>query len=569
MTSPAADIPGGAPAGPDVRRGLICTATYNEVDIISDLVFAVARAAPDCDILVIDDASPDGTGALLREMRERLSRLIVIHRPHKMGIGSAHQLAIRFAAGGGYRFLVTLDADFSHDPGDVPRMIRAIGEYDFVIGSRFAKGGRYDYRGIRRLLSAGANLFARALLRIPLRETTTSFRAYSRPLLQHLARHAKLHDGYSFFFLTAALAARFGRHLEIPIHFHDRREGATKISQKEIGVAALRLIRAWWRDLVGRPICDMAPDGAPEESTPCPSCGAVEQALRFPERRPPGAAPDAVERFTCSSPMHGSHAAIVECLRCGLAFSAPMPPDAELDRIYARVEDGRYVENLAARERTFRYNWGRVRPLFPPPRRLLDIGCHCGGFLKLARESGYDVEGLEPSAWSARYCRETLGIPVQEATIGASRYDPGTFDIITAWDVLEHLRAPGRDLEKLNALLRLGGKLIFSTLDVGSLYARVLGERWPWYIDMHLLYFDETTLANVLREAGFHVARSLTYRHIVTLDYVLYKLDALKMPGASAVRGWLPRWISGRVMVPFALGDIRLTICTKVREAHG
>ena len=229
---------------PDDRDLLVFTATYNEADNIENLVRDVLAACPNAHLLIIDDASPDGTGRLLEQMKQTEARLSVVHRPLKLGLGSAHQLAMLYAMQKGYRTLVTMDADYSHDPAVIPRLVSELAEADFVIGARYAKGGSCDYHGYRKAVSLAANWAARFLLGIPLHEFTTSFRAFRVDFIRRLDLARIRSHGYSFFLESVYRLHQAGARLrEIPIHFRDRRAGTSKIPKFEIFVGMHQLIR--------------------------------------------------------------------------------------------------------------------------------------------------------------------------------------------------------------------------------------------------------------------------------------------------------------------------------------
>lgn len=227
------------------ERPLIFTATYNEAENIGALVRQCLAAVPSADMLVVDDNSPDGTGVLLdRLAREHLGRLFVLHRPRKLGLGTAHKLAFQYALERDYDALVTMDADFSHHPRYIPEMLSRLRTSDFVIGSRYAPGGRCDYGFVRTAISRSANVCARLLLGLRLKETTTSFRGFTRRTLERLPVDSIRSEGYSFFFESLYVTSRVVTSLaEIPIHFEDRRAGQSKISKREIRNGVLNLGR--------------------------------------------------------------------------------------------------------------------------------------------------------------------------------------------------------------------------------------------------------------------------------------------------------------------------------------
>jgi dolichol-phosphate mannosyltransferase len=245
------------------QRALVFTATYNERDNIEELVRRVLALPMACDLLVVDDNSPDGTGTLLDELARAEPRLKVVHRPYKLGLGSAHMLAMAWAVRRGYDALVTMDADFSHDPAAIPQLLQALGQADFAIGSRYMKGGSCDYVGRRRAMSLWANRLAWLLLGAGLREYTTSFRAFRVSMLRE-AQFSRIHSqGYSFFMETVWHLHRAGyRCVETPIRFVDRVHGDSKIPKNEIWNGVLKLGELCVKRLLGwrRP---RRPDGPP------------------------------------------------------------------------------------------------------------------------------------------------------------------------------------------------------------------------------------------------------------------------------------------------------------------
>jgi dolichol-phosphate mannosyltransferase len=249
---------------------LIFVPTYNERDNIETLLDRVFALQLRCDVLVVDDRSKDGTLDILAARAAADRRVGVIVRRGKLGIGSAHKLGWLHARRLGYARFISLDADLSHDPADVPRLLAALDAgADAAIGSRFAPGGRLDYRGWRLFLSRTANLMARLLLRLPLAEYTTSFRAVRLDrvppgLIETIDNH-----GYGFFLICATRLARQRLAIaEVPIHFRDRNGGKSKIPRLELvrGVVTLLSLAIWRRPT--------KPPGLPQGADAhCPSCG--------------------------------------------------------------------------------------------------------------------------------------------------------------------------------------------------------------------------------------------------------------------------------------------------------
>src|SRR5512140_2727077 len=154
-------------------RALICLPTYDERENLAPIVSAIHAAAPQVDVLVIDDASPDGTGQLADELAARDARVKVLHRAGKEGLGKAYLAGFAWALERGYDLVLEMDADFSHDPRYLPAMLAAAGEADLVLGSRYVKGGGTENWGLgRRILSRGGSLYARTILGLRIRDLT-------------------------------------------------------------------------------------------------------------------------------------------------------------------------------------------------------------------------------------------------------------------------------------------------------------------------------------------------------------------------------------------------------------
>jgi len=227
-------------------RALIITPTYNERDNLSAFVEAVFEVVPSADILVVDDASPDGTGDLADAIAASDARVHVLHRPGKLGLGTAYVDGFRFALERGYDVALEMDADLSHDPRYVPEMLRAIERgADVVLGSRSVLGGGVVGWGLgRHVLSKGGSLYARAILGVETRDLTTGFKAYTRRALLALDVDRVRSNGYAFQIETTYRALRKGLRVEeVPIVFVDRRAGRSKMSRRIFAEAVVEVWR--------------------------------------------------------------------------------------------------------------------------------------------------------------------------------------------------------------------------------------------------------------------------------------------------------------------------------------
>jgi dolichol-phosphate mannosyltransferase len=214
---------------------LVVVPTYMEATNLPGLVDAIFAAVPRAHVLVVDDASPDGTGALADEIATRNTSVHVLHRAGKLGLGTAYVAGFGWALERGYPFVAEMDADFSHDPRDLVRMLDAIaGGADVAVGSRNVPGGGIVGWGVgRHVLSKGGSLYARLVLGAPVRDMTTGFKVYRRDALRSITPSTLRSNGYAFQIETTYRALlRGARVAEVPIVFVDRRAGHSKMDRK-------------------------------------------------------------------------------------------------------------------------------------------------------------------------------------------------------------------------------------------------------------------------------------------------------------------------------------------------
>ncbi|HKU58323.1 MAG TPA: polyprenol monophosphomannose synthase [Gaiellaceae bacterium] len=216
-------------------RATICVPTYNERANLDAMVAALAPLLREGDrILVIDDASPDGTGEIADELASKHPFVSVLHRPRKEGLGPAYLAGFRRALADGAELVLEMDCDFSHDPADVPRLIAAAeGRADVVLGSRYVPGGGVtDWGFVRRVISRGASVYTELFLRMGVKDPTGGFKCFRRSVLERLDLDAISAKGYAFQIEMTYRAKRAGfRIVEIPITFSDRTDGHSKMNR--------------------------------------------------------------------------------------------------------------------------------------------------------------------------------------------------------------------------------------------------------------------------------------------------------------------------------------------------
>ena len=226
------------------KKILVFTATYNEVENIYELISLIKTQSSNPHLLIIDDNSPDGTSDKVVTSQSKFKDVFLIKRSKKLGLDTAHKEAYSFAIKNNYDYLITMDADFSHDPNEINNFIKQLESHTFVIGSRYIKGGKCLMKGRRLVLSKYGNLFMRFFLKIDCYEFTTSYRGFNINKLKGFHLNQVKSNGYSFFMGTVFEIFKKNFDVkEIPIIFKDRKNGYSKIPRIEIFRTLFHLIK--------------------------------------------------------------------------------------------------------------------------------------------------------------------------------------------------------------------------------------------------------------------------------------------------------------------------------------
>ncbi len=218
------------------RKTIIVVPTYNEKGNIENVYRQIFLATKSCHLLIVDDNSPDGTGKLADGIARKDNRVFVLHRQGKLGLGSAYVAGMQYALEKGYQNVIAMDADLSHDPTNLPRMLELIKTHDLVIGSRYVKdGGMVNWNARRFLISQLANLFCRSILGLQQADCSGGFKCYRSTLLRKIGMDQVFSKGYNFQVEILYRAVRVGANImEIPIVFVNRHEGESKLSAGEL-----------------------------------------------------------------------------------------------------------------------------------------------------------------------------------------------------------------------------------------------------------------------------------------------------------------------------------------------
>ena len=216
-------------------KTLIFTATYNEKENVSNLINQINYISRDLDILIVDDNSPDGKGEILNNLMNNHNNLKVIHRENKSGLDTAHKFGFEYAREKNYEKFITMDADLSHEPKEIPKILEILNKESFVIGSRYIKGGSCEMSFLRTILSLVGNKIIKKFLNIKCNEFTTSYRGFNLLKLKEFDLNIVKSKGYSFFMETIFRLNQNGVKInEIPIQFKNRTQGKSKIPKLEI-----------------------------------------------------------------------------------------------------------------------------------------------------------------------------------------------------------------------------------------------------------------------------------------------------------------------------------------------
>lgn len=300
------------------------------------------------------------------------------------------------------------------------------------------------------------------------------------------------------------------------------------------------------------------------ESVRCNLCGADDAAVLYPSTIADGQAGD-WSAYACTHAGYGRHHTIVQCRRCGLVYTNPRLDRHDIAYTYEAVQDPLYLEEREGRVLTFEHH---LKPLeritgLPNGRPLLDVGCYTGIFVEIAVRHGWDAWGVEPSHWAVEEAQRR-GLHVVQGTLDTADLPEAFFDVVTLWDVIEHLIDPYSALCHVHRLLKPDGLLVVHTIDIESLFARLMGARWPWLMEMHIYYFSRRTLRAMLESCGFRVLSDRPQGRYLRLGYLMNRVGALvPWMGRPAERLVTRLGLRG-VAVPVNLGDLFTAYARKV-----
>lgn len=286
----------------------------------------------------------------------------------------------------------------------------------------------------------------------------------------------------------------------------------------------------------------------------CPVCEEINYRLLYPAV--PGKANPSSLYFEVG------HGPIVQCQVCGMIFACPQPEELNEESEYGLAEVQEYMSELTSRKQTFAAGLDLVER-FVRQGKILDVGCLTGIFLDVARQRGWQVAGLDPSAAACATAQTYFGLEVWQGVLPDPRITVESFDVVTLWDVIEHVSDPGALVRECWQALRPGGLLVLGTPDIGSLLARIMGGRWMWIVRVHLHYFSRDTISRLLENADFKVKHIQSQSRYFTFGHMVYRLGGYAPALARILE--LLRLLPGlrTLLVPVNLFDTMIVVAER------
>jgi 2-polyprenyl-3-methyl-5-hydroxy-6-metoxy-1,4-benzoquinol methylase len=247
---------------------------------------------------------------------------------------------------------------------------------------------------------------------------------------------------------------------------------------------------------------------------------------------------------------------IVQCNECSLKYVTPQLDSKDLITAYSKGSDEQFVSQNKWRMITFKKCLNEVEKATKGEKgKILDIGTAGGAFLKVAKDSGWDAYGIEPNKWLCNWCNENYGIKIQNGTLESTNYKPKTFDVITLWDVLEHVPDPTDTLKRCKELLKDDGIIVVNYPDIGSLPAKLMGSKWVFLLSVHLWYFTPKTMKKMFIKNGFEPIKFKNHWQTLSLGYLIYRMEAYSKSLSNLGKNLVKRLRLENVSIPYWLGQ--------------
>lgn len=286
----------------------------------------------------------------------------------------------------------------------------------------------------------------------------------------------------------------------------------------------------------------------------CRFCRQKKAGVIFPQTD--YAAGFETDAFNCTNSRFGRHGPIVKCRNCAIVYDDQFLPQSYLDKLYQKNDDTLYFQEQQARKATFHRYLRKIEVLRPNKGTLLDIGTGTGLFVHLAGNSGWHATGLEPNKKASSYAKNNYHLNLINTPFENTDFGNRKFDVITMWDVLEHFFDPVKIIQKVYQLLAKDGLFVFSTVDPQSLFAKMFGTRWPWYMPMHRVFFSKKAALYYLREAGFSEVVFRPHWRYLSLQYLASRTSAVNSQLSSILVKLTKTFRLANYLIPYYANDL-------------
>lgn len=260
--------------------------------------------------------------------------------------------------------------------------------------------------------------------------------------------------------------------------------------------------------------------------------------------------------FTCTNCGFGNHGRIIECQNCGLVYVDEKLGQKKISTYYEVAEDPLYFAEQPARKITFGHYLNRIEKVFPSKGKLLDVGTNTGLFVRLALDRGWKAQGLEPNRWAVDYAQKNYHLKLVTKPFKKGIFKPESFDVVTMWDVIEHFVDPVEALNNIYWYLRPGGVFAFSTVDPHSLFAKTMGTRWSWYMEMHRVFLGRSAAKRYLQLAGFKNLIFQPHWRYLSLGYLTTRLVAVSPTLSTYSQRFVKTAHLDKKIVPYYANDL-------------
>lgn len=478
----------------------------NLKELLPRLHDVASRIAVDYEIILIDGGSTDDTCHVGNECGARVLQ--------QQGRGYGRALRDGFAAAQG-EYILTLDGDMSHHPDFIPDMWDKRNVAEIIIASRYTTGGSAEMTKLRILLSRSLNRFFTKGLSLPFHDISSGFRLYNASHIRHLHIESSNFDVLEEILIKSYTKGH--KIIEVPFHYAQRKSGNSHVNLFMFGISYFKTFNRMRRLRK----LSLSIDSEERIDATCIACGGKCHSLYA---------------------VKAGHK-VWKCGTCATLFLYPLPKQSETKAVYCKeyftgAQKGfgyiDYDTDKEAMRSVFERYLKEFERILGKTGRLLDIGAATGYFMKIAEERGWKTRGVEISTYATDIGR-SRGLDIEAGTIQSTDFRKESFDVVTMWDVVEHVADPILDIDKAYLLLRPGGLLAINTPDSFSLFAKIMGPRWHLLVPPeHIFYFNRKSLKMMLRKRGFEILQVGCIGKRFTLQYFLSKtpLKFLKLPRA-------------------------------------